>query len=74
MSRAQIRKLEDKITVAKEKRDQYLRETYKFGDSIDWEIGRHAQSGHVERVIGDRLEVYNEKTGKTRFIYATDIL
>lgn len=74
MSRQQIQRLHDKIYAAKDALSAYVSKTYAHGDFVRWEIGGFEQAGFVRRVCDDRLEVTNERTGKTRFIYATDIL
>lgn len=51
-----------------------LKQDYPIGHAIAWTIGSKSARGHVVmHCADDRIKVLNTKTGRERFIYATDI-
>lgn len=73
---AALRKAYDAAQAADRKLDRVLRAEYPVGGPIRYRRYGRRCNGRVTRhaAIGDRLEVRNDLTGTTYWIYAYDVL
>ena len=73
ISAARVRAALAEVRVAERRRDETIEQEFPVGTYVRWERHGRLQRGTVERVSGERLEVHNEVTDKTYWIYVTDL-
>ncbi|MCW5697940.1 MAG: hypothetical protein KIS96_14565 [Bauldia sp.] len=74
MSQA-LREASAVVRAAERQLQEVLQFDYPVGGPVTWMKAGCVQNGVVTRhAYGDRIEVRNHRTGRTRFIYAYDII